>query len=58
MLKREWCAECNGKVPLMLILSKIATTVSEFAVSDLPLSRTAVLVPEFLVKNLPLGRII
>ena len=56
MLKREWCAESNGKLPHLLIPSKTATLVLEFAVEDLPLGRTAVLVLEFAVKDLPLGR--
>ena len=58
MLKREWGAESNGKLPHLPISNKTAAWVSEFAVEDLPLSRTAVLVPEFAVKDLPLGRIL
>ena len=53
MLKREWGAESNGKLPHLIIPSKTATLVPEFAVEDLPLGRTAALVPEFAVKNLP-----
>ena len=56
MLKREWGAESNEKLPHLYILSKTATFVSEFAVEDLPLGRTAAVVPEFTVKDLPLGR--
>ena len=56
MLKREWGAERNGKLPQLFIPSKTATLVPEFAVEDLPLDRTATLVPEFAVKALPLGR--
>ena len=56
MLKREWGAESNGKLPHLLIPRKTAAFVPEFAVEHLPLSRTAVLVPEFVVKDLPLGR--
>ena len=56
MLKREWGAESNGKLPHLFIPSKTATLVPEFAVEDLPLSRTTALVPEFAVKDLPLGR--
>ena len=56
MLKREWGAESNGKLPHLLKPSKTATLVLEFAVEDLPLSRTATLVPEFSAKDLPLGR--
>ena len=56
MLKREWVAESNGKLPHLFIPSKTATFVPEFAVEDLPLDRTAALVPVFSVKDLPLGR--
>ena len=55
MLKREWGAENNGKLPHLSIPSKTAAWVPEFAVEDLPLSRTAALVPEFAVKDLSLG---
>ena len=47
MLKREWGAESNAKIPHLSIPSKTAAWVPEFAVEDLPLSRTAALVPEF-----------
>ena len=40
MLKREWDAESNGKLPLLFIPSKTATWVPEFAVKDLSLGRT------------------
>ena len=56
MLKREWGAESNGKLPHLSIPSKIATVVPEFVVEALHLGRTAALVPEFAVKYLPLGR--
>ena len=49
MLKREWGAESNGKLPHLSIPSKTAAWVSEFAVEDLSLSSTAALVPEFAV---------
>ena len=58
MLRREWGAEINGKLPHLSIPSKTAAWVPEFAVEDLPLSRTAALVPEFAVKYLPLGSIL
>ena len=58
MLKREWGAESNGRLPHLSIPSKTAAWVPEFVVEDLPLSRTAALVPEFAVKDLPLGRIL
>ena len=56
MLKREWGEESNGKLPHLLIPSKIATLILEFAMEDLPLGSTAAFVPEFSVKDLPLGR--
>ena len=58
MLKREWGAESNGKLPHLSIPSKTAAWVPEFAVEDLSLSRSAALVPDFAVKDLPLGRIL
>ena len=58
MLKREWGAESNGKLPHLSIPSKTAAWVPEFAMEDLPLSRTVALVPEFAVKDLPLGGIL
>ena len=56
MLKREWGAENNGKLPYLFIPSETADLVPEFEVEDLPLGRTAALVPGFAVKDLPLGR--
>ena len=56
MLKREWSAESNGKLPHLFIPSKSGTLVPEFEVEDLPMSRTAALVLEFAVKDPPLGR--
>ena len=56
MIKREWGAESNGKLPHLFIPSKTATLVPDFAVEDLPLGRTTALAPEFAVKDLPLGR--
>ena len=47
MLKREWGAEINGKLPHLFLPSKTVTLVPEFAVKDLPLGRTVALVPEF-----------
>ena len=55
MLKREWGAESNGKLPHLFIPNKTATLVLEFSVEDMPLGRTAALVPEFSVKDLTLG---
>ena len=40
ILKWEWGAESNGKLPHLFIPSKTATFVPEFAVKDLPLGRT------------------
>ena len=71
MLKREWGAESNGKLPHLFIPSKTAPLVPEFAMEVLgrtaalvlefaveyqPLDRTATLVPVFAVKDLTLGR--
>ena len=58
MLKREWGAERNGKLPQLFIPSsgKSATLVPEVVVQDLPLGRTAALVSALAVKDLPLGR--
>ena len=56
MLKREWHAESDGKLPHLSIPSKTTTVVPEFAVEDLPLGRTAALIPEFAAKDLLLGR--
>ena len=56
MLKREWGAEGNGKLPHLFIPSKTAALVPEFGVEDLPLGRTSAFIPEFVVKDLPLGR--
>ena len=56
MLKREWGAEGNGKLPHLFIPSKTATLVPDCAVKDLPLGRTEALVPEFTMRDLPLGR--
>ena len=55
MTKREWGAESNGKLLQLVIPSKTATLIPEFAVEDLPLGRTAALVPEFAVKYLRLA---
>ena len=56
MLKREWDAENNGRLPHLFIPSKTATLVPEFAVEDLLLDRTATMVPAIAVKDLSLGR--
>ena len=56
MLKREWGAESNGKIPHLFIHSKTATLVPAFAMEDLPLDRIAILAPEFAVKDLPFCR--
>ena len=56
MVKREWGAESNEKLPHLPIPSKTANLVPHFQVEDLPLGRTAALVLEFAVKDLPLGR--
>ena len=39
MLKREWGAESNGKLPHLFVPSKTAALGPEFALKDLPLRR-------------------
>ena len=56
MLKRDWGAKSNGKLPNLFIRSKTATMFPEFAVKNLALGRTAALVPDFTVKDLPFGQ--
>ena len=56
MLKREWGAERNGKLPYLFIPRKTANLVPEFAVEDLTLDGTAPLIPPFAVKDLQLDR--
>ena len=56
MLKTEWGAESNGKLPHLFIPRKTVTLVPKFAVEDLPLGRTGAFMPEFAVKELALGR--
>ena len=46
----------NRRSPHLVIPSKTATLLPEFAVEDLPLDRTANFVPAFAVKDLLLGR--
>ena len=53
MLKREWGAECDGKLPHLFIPSKTAILVPEFVVEDLTVGRTAASLPEFAMKDLP-----
>ena len=36
MLKREWGAESNGKLPHIFVPAKTAALIPEFAVEDLP----------------------
>ena len=38
MLKREWGAESNGKLPHLFILGKTTALVPEFVMEDLPLA--------------------
>ena len=56
MLKKDWGAESNEKLPHLFIPSKTATRVPEFAMEGLPLGRISALVPQFAVKELPSGR--
>ena len=53
MLKREWGAESNGKLPHLFIPSKLQLKLQW---KTCLLGRIAALVPEFAVKDLPLGR--
>ena len=52
ILKREWGAESNGKLPHLFISSKTETLVPEFAVEDLPWAETATVLPAFAVDDL------
>ena len=45
MLKKEWGAESNGKLPHLLSPGKTAALVPEFALEDLP---SAEMQPRFL----------
>ena len=56
MIKGEWGAESNGKLPYLYIPDKTAALFTDYAVEDLPFGRTAALVSEFAVDDLPLGR--
>ena len=56
ILKREWGAEINGKLPHLFVPGKTATLVPEFGVEDLPSDRTATTVPASALKDLPLNR--
>ena len=56
MLKREWGAESNGKLPHLFIPNKTAALFPEFGGGRLPLGRTAAMMLEFAVEDLPLGR--
>ena len=56
MLKGEWGAENNGKLPHLFVPNKTETLVPEFAVENLPFDRTTTLIPEFAMKDLPFGR--
>ena len=56
MLKKEWGAENNVKLPHLFIPDKTAALVPESAVEVLALGRTAAFVLEYAVKDLPLGR--
>ena len=56
MLKREWGAESNGKLPHLFIRGKTAALVPEFAVEYLSSAELQPWVPALAVKYLPLGR--
>ena len=57
MLKREWVAESNGKVPHLFIPGKTAALVPEFTVEDQPSAVLQSWFLSFVVEDLPLGRI-
>ena len=53
MLKREWGAENNGKLPHLFIPSKTSTLVPEFAVEDLLWAELQPLCLSLQLKTLP-----
>ena len=56
VLKREWGAESNRKVPHLFIPGKTAALVPEFAGGGLAFGRNTGMVPAFAMKDLPLSR--
>ena len=56
MLRREWGAGRNWKLPHLFIHSEIAALVPAFVMEDLPLDRTAILMPEFYSEIPSLGQ--
>ena len=56
MLKREWGAGSNEKLPHLFIPSKTAALVPEFCGGRPAFGRTVAYVPALAVKGLPLGR--
>ena len=56
VMKRDWGAESNGKLPHLFIPRKTAILVPEFTVEHLLSDTTATSVFAFTVKDLPLGR--
>ena len=56
MLKREWVAESNGKLPHLFIPGKTAALVPEFAVEDQPSAVLQSWFLTFVVEDLPLSR--
>ena len=56
MLKKEWGAESNGKIPHLFILSKTASLVPDFAVEDLPLGLNCSLSARVCSKRSSLGQ--
>ena len=55
MLKREWGAESNRKLPHLFIPDKTAALIPEFVWRP-AFGRTAALAPALAVKDLPFGR--
>ena len=58
MLKRDWGAESNGKLPHLFIPSKTAALDPESAVEKLPSAELQPWLLALEVKDLPLGRIL
>ena len=53
MLKREWGAESNGKLPHLFVSSKTAALVPAFAMEVLPLGQNTLMIMNFRrIKNL------
>ena len=56
MLKREWGAESNEKLPHLFIPGKTTALVPELVAKDLPSAELQSWIPVLAVKDLPLDR--